>query len=129
MPDQYLYEYAVIRVVPKVEREEFINVGVVMYCQKLRFLDMRFEIDAARLRAFNCRLDPDELQQYLEAFQQICLGRPAGGPIALLDTGARFRWLTATRSTVVQTSRVHPGFCTDASAQLSLLFEQFVSCH
>lgn len=128
MPDQYLYEYAVIRVVPRVEREEFINVGVVMYCQKLRYLDMQYELLPARLTAFHCQLDPVELEEYLHAFQQICRGIKEAGPIAQLDLGARFRWLTAMRSTVVQTSRVHPGFCTDAAAQLATLFDQFVAC-
>ncbi len=126
MPGKLLYEYAVIRVVPRVEREEFINVGIVLFLKQQRFLQCRIELDHGRLAALCCDTDGAEVQQYLDAFDRICRGDKAGGPIATLDAPSRFRWLTATRSTVVQTSRVHPGFCEDPSALLDRLFGQLV---
>ncbi|MDB5201029.1 MAG: hypothetical protein JWQ27_438 [Ferruginibacter sp.] len=127
MQEKYLFEYAVIRVVPQVEREEFVNVGVVLFCSKLKFLGMRYQLDVARLQAFSPLLDIAELHDYLKAFEHICIGGKAAGPIGLLPTAERFRWLTATRSTVVQTSKVHPGFCTEGAAMLDHMFTQMVS--
>jgi hypothetical protein len=127
MQDKHLFEYAVIRVVPKVEREEFLNVGVILYCQTLRFLDVACYIDLVRLCAFaGEELDVTEVGEYLHAFELICKGSPAGGPIARLPLAERFRWLTATRSTVVQTSRVHPGFSTDPAETLRRLLKELV---
>lgn len=124
MQDKHLYEYAVIRVVPRVEREEFLNVGVVLYCARPRFLGVRFALNEQRLGAFA----PDLLQlaEYLLAFERICKGDPSGGPIAALTPAERFRWLTATRSTVLQTSRVHPGFCASPEETLGRLFGELV---
>src|SRR6186713_903887 len=127
MQDQRLFEYAVILIVPKVEREEFLNVGVVLYCAGPKFLEMRFHLDHARLHAFSAGLDIAGIQQYLQAFQRICIGGKDAGPIGLLPVAERFRWLTATRSTVVQTSKVHPGLCTDnPAATLDRLYHQLV---
>ena len=126
MQEQHLFEYAVIRVVPRVEREEFLNVGVVLYCKPLRFLQTLYTLDAEKLRAFCPKLDVEEVKAYLCAFDHICQGAPAGGPIAKLDMASRFRWLTATRSTIVQSSKVHPGFCTDALATLEKLHANLV---
>lgn len=126
MPDKHLYEYAVIRVVPRVERDEFMNVGVILYCSAQGFLQTRFALDEQRLRAFSADTDIAELQERLRAFERICAGRSAGGPIGQLPIAGRFRWLTAARSTVVQTSPVHPGLCTDAAETLARLFEQLV---
>lgn len=122
-----LFEYAVVRVVPRVEREEFLNVGVVVYCPAQQFLHTRFELPAARLRAFGgAGLDLEDLAKRLLAFERICRGLPDGGPIGRLPLAARFRWLTATRSTVVQTSPVHPGLCADAAGTLTRLHAQLV---
>lgn len=121
-----LFEYAVIRVVPRVEREEFMNVGVVLYCAKQRFLQVLFRLDEDRLQAFSPDLDINEVNAYLCAFQHICNGSISGGRIARLPIAERFRWLTATRSTVVQTSRVHPGFCHDPAEALQRLYMQMV---
>ncbi|MGN6569020.1 MAG: DUF3037 domain-containing protein [Flavipsychrobacter sp.] len=121
-----LFEYAVIRVVPRVEREEFMNVGVVLYCAKQRFLQVLFHLDEDRLQAFSPDLDINEVNAYLCAFQHICNGSISGGRIARLPIAERFRWLTATRSTVVQTSRVHPGFCSDPAEALQRLYMQMV---
>ncbi len=122
----HLFEYAVIRIVPRVEREEFINVGVIVYCRAQGFLRTLFRLDENRLRAFSGELDSAELHERLQTFERICAGRQAGGPIGQLSIAERFRWLTATRSTVVQTSAVHPGLCTDADETLTHLFAQLV---
>jgi hypothetical protein len=126
MQEKHLFEYAVIRVVPCVEREEFLNVGVILYCRSLGFLHTIFELNEERLRAFAKNVDMEELQERLRAFEKICAGRREGGTIGQLSIAERFRWLTATRSTIVQTSPVHPGLCTDARATLDRLFSELV---
>lgn len=127
MPEQHLYEYAVLRLVPRVEREEFLNVGVVLYCAKQGFLKTRFVLDAQRLKALCTDLDFDELHEYLCTWERICLGDKTAGAIAQLPMAGRFRWLTAARSTVIQSSKVHPGMCHGpAQHTLDNLFEQLV---
>ena len=127
MPDKHLFEYAVLRVVPRVEREEFVNVGVILYCSAQGFLQTRFHLPEDRLRALaGENLDLEDLTLRLRAFQRICQGRDEGGPIGQLPLASRFRWLTATRSTVVQTSAVHPGLCTNAPDTLDRLYTQLV---
>jgi hypothetical protein len=126
MPDQ-LFEYAVIRVVPRVEREEFINIGVILYCPKQKFLKAILLIDEARISALAPGLDIDCLKDNINSFERITNGDADGGPIAKLDLASRFRWLTATRSTVVQSSKVHPGLCKDAGQTLERLFNQLVA--
>ncbi|MBF9236958.1 DUF3037 domain-containing protein [Hymenobacter sp. BT683] len=126
MPAMQLFEYAVLRVVPRVEREEFLNVGVIVYCRSRGFLETRFQLPEARLRALAPDLDLDEITARLQAFERICQGRATGGTIGQLPIAERFRWLTATRSTVVQTSPVHPGLCADASETLARLYSQLV---
>jgi hypothetical protein len=126
MPEKHLFEYAVIRVVPRVEREEFLNVGVIVYCASQGFLQTRCTLNEERLRAFSGDLDMQELHERLGAFDRICGGRQAGGTIGQLPIASRFRWLTATRSTIVQTSPVHPGLCTDARETLERLYTQLV---
>jgi len=126
MQEKDLFEYAVIRVVPRVEREEFLNVGVILYCAKQKFLQTKFKLDEKRLQAFCAEIDVDGLQKNLQALEQISLGNAAGGAIGKLDIASRFRWLTATRSTVVQASKVHPGFCNDAKDTLEKLYIELV---
>lgn len=126
MPEKHLFEYATIRVVPCVEREEFLNVGVIIYCPSQRFLQTSFTLDEDRLRAFSTTLDLQELQERLQAFVRICSGGADGGTIGKMPIASRFRWLTATRSTIVQTSPVHPGLCADAQEQLNRLHAQLV---
>ena len=126
MQDKHLFEYAVVRVVPKVEREEFLNVGVILYCKDLKFLQTLYTLNETKLHAICDGLDCSEVKEHLLSFERICNGDPKGGPIAQLDAASRFRWLTATRSTVVQTSKVHPGFCTDARETLEKLHQQLV---
>ncbi|MBS1660421.1 MAG: DUF3037 domain-containing protein [Bacteroidetes bacterium] len=126
MSEKQLFEYAVIRVVPRVEREEFLNTGVILYCPRKKFLQLIYTLDTDRLKTFCPKLDIVELQEHLKAFEAITLGHKDGGPIAQLDIASRFRWLTATRSTILQTSKVHPGFCDDPAAALKRLHAQLV---
>ena len=126
MQENYLYEYAVVRIVPRVEREEFLNVGVILYCPKKGFLKVRYQLDATRLKAFSCNLEVEELQEYLRTLESICIGGKNGGPIGALPIASRFRWLTATRSTIIQTSKIHPGFCVEPEETLGRLYHQLV---
>ena len=126
MPEQYLFEYAIVRIVPQVEREEFLNAGVVLYCAKQKFLRAMFHLPEERSKVFPCKPDTADLSEYLQAFQRICEGDSNAGAIGKLPMAERFRWLTATRSTVIQTSKVHPGFCTNPEETLNRIFKQFV---
>ncbi len=126
MQQTHLFEYAVVRVVPKVEREEFLNVGVILYCSKLNFLEVMYTLDEERLRIFCTQIDKQELLQNLQSVERICKGDDHAGPIGNLDIAGRFRWLTATRSTIIQTSKVHPGFCIDPVETLTRLYTQLV---
>ena len=126
MPEKHLFEYAVIRVVPRVEREEFLNVGVILYCPSEGFLQTKFELNEKRLKAFSEQLDLEELKQRLSTFERICAGKKEGGRIGQLSIAERFRWLASTRSTIVQTSAVHPGLCSNAADTLAHLFQQLV---
>ncbi len=126
MQEKHLFEYAVIRIVPHVEREEFINVGVILYCKQLDFLGVKWVLDEAFLKPFAPTLDLEEIKQHLCAFDIISLGGPGGGTIGMMDKPGRFRWLTATRSTILQPSNVHPGYTADPQATLEALFQQLV---
>jgi hypothetical protein len=126
MPENHLFEYAVIRVVPRVEREEFVNVGVVLLCNKQKFLKTIIQLNDERLNALCPELDHTALQEHIHSFELICRGGADSGPIGQLPLAERFRWLTAARSTMVQTSHVHPGLCTDPAQTLQHLFEQLV---
>lgn len=120
------YDYAVIRVVPRVERGEFMNVGVIVSCEKTGYLKAAVELDEARLRALDPRVDLATLRRHLEAMQRICAGGPDAGPIGLLPQRARFHWLTARRSAIIQTSTVHMGRCGDMDAIVEHLMERMV---
>ena len=126
MPEQHLFEYAIIRIVPQVEREEFMNVGVVLFCNRQKFLQAKYLLNKERISAFSDKLDIAEIESYLCSFERICNGSKEGGTIAQLPRAERFRWLTATRSTVVQSSKVHPGLCDDPAEMLERLFGQMV---
>lgn len=126
MPEQHLFEYATIRVVPHVEREEFVNTGVILYCGKVKFLDVIVELNEKRVRALCEETDLEELESHIRSFKKICAGGADAGPIGKLPIAERFRWLTATRSTVLQTSKVHPGFCDDPREMLENLYRQMV---
>jgi len=121
-----VYDYAVVRVVPRVEREEFINAGVILSCQKSGFLQAAMALDEARLLALDPDADIDTVRRHLAAIVAICAGEPSCGPIARLPYRARFHWLTARRSAIIQTSPVHTGRCTDAAAALEHVMDRMV---
>lgn len=127
MQEHNNFEYAIIRVVPQVEREEFINVGVILYCRQQRFLEMKFTLDEERLLSLNPKANVEEIRLHLQAYEKITKGDVEAGPIAALDMASRFRWLTAKRSTVVQSSNVHPGLCKESHSTLHHLHEQLVA--
>jgi hypothetical protein len=127
MPEPQLFEYAIIRIVPRVEREEFMNVGVALYCARLKYLRAKFFVSRERLTAFSGMADVSEIEAYLQAFGNICAGNKDAGPIGRLPLPERFRWLTATRSTVLQTSKVHPGLSDDMDAMLERIFCEMVA--
>jgi hypothetical protein len=126
VPDQYTYDYAVIRVVPKVDREEFINVGVIVSCQAKEFLEARIKLDHKRLRAFDPKLDFETIQSHLATIPAICRGGEEAGPIGLLSQRERFHWLVAPRSTIIQTSPVHSGYCSSPCDALEHLITTMV---
>ncbi|HEY0678184.1 MAG TPA: DUF3037 domain-containing protein [Chitinophagaceae bacterium] len=126
MQEQHLFEYAVIRIVPRVEREEFINAGIILYCKSAQFLHVLYEVNEQKIKALCSQCDAEELETHLNAFALIAAGDKNGGPIARLDTASRFRWLTSQRSTILQTSKVHPGLCEDAMEMTEKLFKQHV---
>ncbi|WP_439487737.1 DUF3037 domain-containing protein [Algoriphagus sp.] len=126
MQEQHLYEYAIIRVVPRVEREEFINVGVIICHWKKGFLGCKIKLDRQKLQALDPLADIEMIQKNLESFEKICAGAIHGGNIAAMDIASRFRWLTAVRSSVIQTSRPHSGYAEDLEQTLQRLFEENV---
>ncbi len=126
MPDRCPFDYAVVRVVPRVEREEFVNAGVIVYCSAERFLAARIELDERRVAALDPSVDLDELRRSLEAIPRVCEGGPEAGPIGRLPQRARFDWLVAPRSTVVQTSPVHSGLWLDPETALEHLMDRMV---
>jgi hypothetical protein len=122
------FEYTIVRVVPRVEREEFINAGVILYCRSLGFLAAKIALDHERLRALHpdASLDLESVERALAFIPRICAGDPDSGPIASLDQAERFRWLSATRSTVTQVSPVHAGLCDDPARMLEHLMAKVV---
>lgn len=126
MQEQHLYEYAIIRVVPRVEREEFINVGVVLCHWKRDFLGCKIQLDTKKLLILDPLADVEMIQLNLASFEKICAGAINGGNIATMDLASRFRWLTAVRSSIIQTSRPHSGYSEDLEKTLERLFEENV---
>jgi hypothetical protein len=126
VPDKFRYDYAVIRVVPKVDREEFINAGVILSCPDLSFLEARIKLDESRLLALDPNIDLDLVRKHLAAIPIICRGGDGAGTIGQLPQRQRFHWLVAPRSTVIQTSPVHTGRCNDPAAALERLVATMV---
>ena len=126
MHDHCTYDYAIIRVVPKVEREEFINVGVIVSCPARKFLEARIELDEARLMALDATLDIESIRLYLATIPAICVGGEQAGPIGQLSQRARFHWLVAPRSTIIQTSPAHSGYCKTPAVVLEHLLDTMV---
>jgi hypothetical protein len=127
VPELCSFDYAVLRVVPRAEREEFINVGVILFCLQRQFLEARVHVDEPRLRALWPEIDVELVRQHVEAVPKICSGNPSAGPIARLTQRERFHWLVAPRSTIIQVSPVHSGLCEDPELGLTLLFQRSVT--
>ncbi len=127
MPAHGSYDYAVVRVVPRVDREEFVNAGVILFSKSNHFLAARVEVEEGRLRALSPEVDVDLVWRHLEAILRVCAGEEAAGPIARLSQSERFHWLVAPRSTIIQVSPVHGGVCDDPAARLEALFRQLVT--
>lgn len=126
MQEQHLYDYAVIRVVPRVEREEFINIGLMMYCKRQKYLRIEYQIPTEKIRLFSSEFDIEQLKTNLDSFAKICSGNKEGGPIAQFEIAERFRWLTAIKSSSIQTSRPHSGFSSDLDATFNKLFTELI---
>jgi hypothetical protein len=121
------FDYAVIRVVPWTEREEFFNAGVILFCPQRRFLGARVELDLGKLAALAPHLAAEDVRQRLGGIVEICAGNQDAGPIAQMSQSARFHWLTAPRSTLLQVSAVHAGICEEPEGTLERLFEEQVT--
>lgn len=120
------FQYAVVRIVPRVERGESLNAGVILLCRERRFLGARVALDEPRLAAFAPGTDPEAIRTHLAAIERIAAGDPSAGPMAALGIGERFHWLVAPSSTVIQPSEVHTGVCEDPQRELDDLFERLV---
>jgi hypothetical protein len=125
-PPRNAFQYAIIRLLPRVERGESLNVGVILLCRSKRFLAARIALDERRLSALAPDLDPTTIRPHLDAIERIAAGDPTGGPIARLDQGERFHWLVAPSSTIIQPSAVHTGLCDDPAAELDHLVATLV---
>ena len=126
MPERTSFEYAILRVVPRVEREEFINAGVLLFCLTRNFLAARVELDVDRLRALSPEVDVQLVREHLDAFPRICAGGPDSGPIGKLPLKERWHWLVAPRSTIVQVSPVHAGLCEAPEVELEHVLDRMV---
>ena len=127
MQEKNLFEYAIVKIIPRVERGECLNVGVVLFCKKSKYLKAKFGFNEQRILQAFPWADVHDIEQHLQSFEQICIGNNQPGTIASLDVQSRFKWLTAKRSTVIQTSETHPGFCTNIDLKLEQLFNELVA--
>lgn len=126
MHEKHLYEYAVLRVVPKVEREEFINIGLLLFCKRQKYLRIEYNIFSDKIKSICSEFDIEQLTQNIESFVKIGKGDKNAGPIATFDIAERFRWLTAVKSSSIQTSRPHSGFSSDLDATFEKLYSELV---
>lgn len=126
MQEDKIYEYAVIRLVPKVEREEFFNIGLIMFSKREKYIRFECHLCTEKFQSMKSKLDYEDIAQNLENFKNVASGQKEGGPIAVLEIPERFRWLTAVRSSVIQTSRPHPGKTKDLDATFDRLFDELV---
>ena len=125
-PPRNAFQYAIVRVLPRVERGECLNVGVILLCRPRRFLGARIALDETRLAGFAPDLDPASIRPHLDAIERIAAGDPAAGPIAQLGQAERFHWLVSPASTIIQASDVHSGLCDDPAAELDHLVATLV---
>ena len=126
MQDKVTFEYAMIRFMPKVEREEFFNVGIIVFSKRKKFLALKYHVDAKKLAAFSCEITQDELNEYLNAWNNICKGAPHGGKIGTFEMADRFRWLAASKSTMILCSPTHAGLTDNPQQELEHIFEKYV---
>lgn len=126
MPARSSFDYAIVRVVPRVERGEFVNAGVIVFARARRFLAAKIALDAPRLHALAPWLDPHDVARHLDLLPRICAGDSSAGPIALLPLAERYHWLVAPRSAMIQTSPAHVGMCDDLPAVMDELMRRFV---
>ncbi len=126
MSNNYFYDYVIIRVVPKVEREEFINVGVILSCKEKKFLKARFELNDEKLKSFSQEMDLEMIKNHLKAIEEISAGSENAGPIGKLSQMERFHWLSSPKSTIIQTSAVHSGYCKNPADTLEHLIKTMV---
>ena len=126
MEEKYVYEYAVIRYVPRVEREEFLNVGILMMCKRLKWIKAEIFLDPKKLAVYDCAHSIEEIRDQLSGFLKIAAGDRTGGPLAELPVEERFRWLSAVKSACLATSRPHPGLTSDPEATFTRLFAEQV---
>ncbi len=126
MHGKHLFEYAVIRLVPRVEREEFVNVGVVVCCKRQNFIKCQIHLDEQKVTMLDTEADFELFRSYLDSFEKICKGDHPENPIARQDAASRFRWLTAIRSSMLQTSRPHSGFTMNLEESLASLMDEYV---
>ena len=126
MQGKHLYEYAIIRVLPKVEREEFVNVGLILFSKKEKFIKLEYHIDEKRLFSFSKELDLESIDATLKSYRLIAMGDPHASTIAAMEIPERFRWLTAVRSSCIQSSRPHSGFSDDLELTFDKLFEELI---
>jgi len=126
MQQKHQYEYAIVRVVPAVEREEFVNAGVILFCKKEKFMRMKYRLHQDKILTLRPDAEMEEIRKNLEAFRVIAYGEKGGGPIASLDMAERFRWLSAVRSASIQTSRPHTGLSADLEKTFNTLFNEMI---
>ncbi|HCQ11770.1 DUF3037 domain-containing protein [Flavobacterium sp.] len=126
MHEKHLYEYAVLRVVPKVEREEFINIGLLLFCKRQKYLRIEYRIFSDKIKSICSEFDQEQLKENLDSFVKIGSGKKDGGPIATFDIAERFRWLTAVKSSSIQTSRPHSGFSSNLDETFEKLYSELV---
>jgi len=126
MQDKVIFEYAIIRLVPKVEREEFFNIGVILFSKRKKYLDIKFHINPEKLKVMAPELALDSLNEYLNAWKIICDGKKSAGRIGELEMSDRFRWLAACRSTIIQSSKTHSGLCENPEKELEAIFQEQV---
>lgn len=126
MQDKVVYEYAVIRVVPRIEREEFVNIGLILFSKRKRFIKFDYVIHEDKIKGFCKEYDIEQLEQNMQSFAKICAGAKDGGPIAMLEADEKFRWITAIKSSSIQSSRPHPGFSDDLEKTFERLYKEMV---
>ncbi|WP_430413105.1 DUF3037 domain-containing protein [Kordia sp.] len=126
MQDKVTFEYAIVRFMPKVEREEFFNIGVIVFSKRKKYLDIKYHINPKKLEAFSCEITLEEVTKYLKAWESICKGAPHGGAIGEFEVSDRFRWLAASKSTMILCSPTHTGLCDNPQQELDDIFEKNV---